>query len=64
MKVKGSLLTQEAELEASKDEIATFFDGVIPEFVRDGGGILSDTVKFWRFKNALRIVTNSKKIDC
>jgi hypothetical protein len=62
MKVKGSLLKQEAELEASKDEIATFFDGVIPEFVRDGGGILSDTVKFWRFKNALRIVTNSKKL--
>lgn len=62
MKIKGSLQTQEAELEASKDEIAAFFDGVIPEFVKDGGGILSDTVKFWRFKNAVNIVIKSKTL--
>lgn len=62
MKIKGSLQTQQAELEASKDEIAAFFDGVIPKFVKDGGGILSDTVRYWRFKNSVRIVNNAKEL--
>lgn len=51
MKVKGSLTKQEAEIEVNKDEISSFFDGVIPEFVKQGGGILSDTVRYWRWIN-------------
>jgi hypothetical protein len=62
MKAKGSLLKQEAEIEASKEEIDSFFNGVIPEFVRQGGGILSDNVKFWRFKNQINIIKKAQKV--
>src|SRR5258708_32950982 len=62
MKAKGSILKQEAEFEASKEEVESFFHGIIPEFIRDFGGILSDKVKFWRFKNQVKIVKGAKKI--
>lgn len=62
MKAKGSLIRQEAEIEASKDEVESFFNGIVPEFVRQGGGILSDNVRLWRFRNQVKIIREAQKI--
>lgn len=62
MKAKGSLTKQEAEIEVSNDEIKSFFDGIIPDFVKEGGGILTDTVRLWRFQNQVRIIKKTKEI--
>lgn len=61
MKTKISLVKQEAELEATKEEVESFFNGIIPDFVRQGGGILSDNVRLWRFKNQLNILKKAQK---
>lgn len=60
MKAKGSLLKQEAEIEASKEEVDSFFNGIVPDFVRQGGGIISDNVRFWRFKNQINIIKKAQ----
>ena len=62
MKVKTSLIKQEAEVEATENEIKAFFNGVVPDFVKQTGGILSDTVRFWRWKNQVAIVLKAKKV--
>src|SRR3989338_8778078 len=61
MKAKGSVIKQEVEVEASKEEVQSFFNAVIPDFVRDAGGILSDNVRFWRWQNQVNIVKKVKK---
>lgn len=62
MKAKGSLTKQEAEVKVSKDEINAFFNGIVPQFVKEGGGIISDTVRFWRWKNQVRLIKKAEKI--
>lgn len=62
MKAKGSITKQEAELEISKEEVDLFFKGIIPQFVRDAGGILSDNVRFWRWKNQVKIIKQAEVI--
>mgnify|MGYP001583980110 CR=1 FL=1 len=62
MKAKGSLTKQEAEVEVSKEEINAFFNGIVPEFVKEGGGIISDTVRFWRWKNQIKLIKKAEKI--
>ncbi len=61
MKTKGSLIKQEIEVEASKEEVQSFFNSIIPDFVRDAGGILSDNVRFWRWQNQVRIMKKVKE---
>lgn len=64
MKTKASLATTgvTAELEASKEEVESFFKGIVPNFVSEVGGILTDTVKFWRWRNQVRIVQKAEAI--
>ena len=62
MKAKISLTDQSAEIEASQNEVAEFFDKVIPNFVIEGGGILTDTIRFWRWKNQVNIIKKVKQI--
>lgn len=62
MKAKGSLTKQEAEIEITKEEVHSFFSDIIPDFVQETGGILSDTVRFWRWKNQINIVKKAKAI--
>ena len=62
MKIKASLIKQEAEIEATENEVKSFFNGIVPDFVKETGGILSDTVRFWRWKNQVAIVLKAKKI--
>ncbi len=61
MKGTVSGTKQEVELEVSKEEVQTFFDAIVPEFVKHAGGILSDNVRFWRWKNQVRIVEKVKE---
>jgi len=61
MKAKGSVIKQEVEIEASKEEVQSFFNSIIPDFVRDAGGILSDNVRFWRWQNQVNIVKKVKE---
>jgi hypothetical protein len=62
MKAKISLTEQNAEIEASQEEVSEFLEKVIPNFVLEGGGILSDTVRFWRWKNQINIIKKAKSI--
>src|SRR3990167_4884089 len=61
MKAKGSLIKQELEIEASKEEVESFFQTVIPDFVRNAGGILSDNVRYWRWQNQISILQKVKE---
>jgi hypothetical protein len=61
MKAKISLSDQNAEIEANQKEISDFFGGIIPDFVKEGGGIISDTVRFWRWKNQVNIIKKVKE---
>lgn len=40
------------------DQIAVnkFFNGIVPDFIKDGIGILSDQVKLWRWNNQMEII--------
>lgn len=61
MKAKYSLTDQKAEIEATQKEVSNFFGGIIPDFVKEGGGILTDTVRFWRWKNQVNIIKKAKE---
>lgn len=61
MKAKYSLTDQKAEIEATQKEVSDFFGGIIPDFVKEGGGILTDTVRFWRWKNQVNIIKKAKE---
>lgn len=53
-----------AGVQGNPDAIAEFFNGIVPDFIKDGVGILSDQVKFWRWNNQVNIITKAQiKID-
>jgi len=53
-----------AGVQGNPDTIAKFFSGIVPDFIKDGVGILSDQVKFWRWNNQVNIITKAQtKID-
>lgn len=58
--LSGNNITQGAEVEASAKEATEFINSIIPGFVKDFGGVLSDQVKFWRFKNQINIIQKVK----
>lgn len=41
--------------------IEKFVAAIIPNFVKEAGGILSDQVREWRYKNQIRILGKAKK---
>ena len=61
MKIKGSLLKQEGEFELELQELTDFFSTITPEFVRQGGGILTDWARYWKWQNLIKIVKRSEK---
>ncbi len=62
MKAKASIIKQEAEIEASQKEVQAFFKAIVPNFVLELGGVLTDTVKYWRFRNQVAIVKKSNQL--
>lgn len=63
--MKGKLSTTgqdiSAEIEATEKEVSTFLEKVVPNFIKDTGGILNDQIRQWRLLNALRLVKNTQK---
>jgi len=49
------------ELEVESQEAQDFLNYMIPEFFKDGVGIINDLVKSWRWKNQINILQKSKK---
>lgn len=52
----------ELELQGSQKALHDFFDGLVPDFVKDGVGILSDQVKLWRWENQVRIIRKAQVV--
>ena len=51
-----------AGVQGDQDAITKFFNGIVPDFIKDGVGILSDQVKLWRWINQVNIITKAQKI--
>lgn len=61
---KSAELLTEASKEAIKQAFETakeFIGKLINPALDEGGGLVRDTIKFWRFKNKINIILKSKK---
>jgi hypothetical protein len=57
VKVSADDKSVTAGVQGNQEAITKFFDGIVPDFIKDGVGILSDQVKFWRWNNQVKIIT-------
>lgn len=65
MKIKGEITKDgmpSLELDAGQEELSSFFGSLLPTFVKEIGGILTDQVKYIRFVNQVNIVRKAKAI--
>lgn len=64
IKIGGQLTsgdkTVSVNIQGEQDAVNKFFSGIVPEFIKDGVGILSDQLKFWRWKNQVSIIKNAQ----
>lgn len=56
VKVSAEDKTITAGVQGDQAAIAKFFNGIVPDFIKDGVGILSDQVKLWRWNNQINII--------
>jgi hypothetical protein len=49
-----------AGIRGDQKAVNKFLSGLVPSFMKDGIGILSDQVKFWRWTNQVRIIKNAQ----
>ena len=65
MKFKGEVSgIAKGELEITEEEAKSaigFIDRIVPNFVREYGGLFSDNVKYWRWKNQVKIVLKAQE---
>jgi hypothetical protein len=61
MKANIEVENIKGELEVESQEAQDFLNYMIPEFFKDGVGIINDLVKSWRWKNQINILQKSKK---
>ncbi len=52
--------TIKAGVQGNQDAVNEFFDGIVPDFIKDGIGILSDQVKLWRWSNQIEIIKKAQ----
>lgn len=50
------------ELESAQKVMSEFFEGLVPDFIKDGFGIVGDQVAWWRFRNQVGIVKKAKEL--
>ena len=55
MKAKYNPVTHDGEVDAELEEVREFIDRIIPEAIKNAGGILNDQIRFWRWKNQVNI---------
>ena len=60
VEISGEDKSIKAGIKGDQDAIAKFFSGILPDFVKDGIGILSDQVKLWRWSNQINIIKKAQ----
>lgn len=56
--------TIKAGIQGDQEAVNKFFNGIVPDFIKDGVGILSDQVKLWRWSNQINIIKKAQaRID-
>lgn len=64
--MKGAFKVPQAGIDASFEletkEVKEFLDIITPDFVKEFGGILGDSVRNWRFRNEIKILKNTKEL--
>jgi len=60
VEVSGDDKTIKAGIKGDQDAVAKFFSGIVPDFIKDGVGILSDQVKLWRWSNQINIIKKAQ----
>jgi Abortive infection alpha len=60
LKISPEDKTISAGIQGDQDAVNKFFDGIIPDFVKDGAGILSDQVKLWRWTRQIDIIKKAQ----
>ena len=56
VKVSADDKTITADIQGNQDAVNNFFNGIVPDFIKDGVGILSDQMKLWRWSNQIEII--------
>lgn len=47
-------------IQGDQDAVNQFLNGIVPDFVKDGVGILSDQMKLWRWNNQVEIIKKAQ----
>ncbi len=62
VKVSAEDNSLSAGVQGDQEAVSKFFNGILPDFVKDGVGILDDNVKYWRFKNQVNRIKEAQQI--
>lgn len=60
VEISGEDKAIKAGIKGDQDAVAKFFSGIVPDFIKDGVGILSDQVKLWRWSNQINIIKKAQ----
>lgn len=60
VKVSAEDKTITVGVQGDQAAITKFFSGIVPDFLKDGVGILSDQVKLWRWSNQINIIKKAQ----
>lgn len=60
VKVSADDKTITAGIQGNQDAVNNFFNGIVPDFIKDGVGILSDQMKLWRWSNQIEIIKKAQ----
>lgn len=60
IKVSADNKTVTAGIQGEQEAVNKFFNGIVPDFIKDGVGILSDQVKLWRWSNQIEIIKKAQ----
>lgn len=61
IKVSAEDNTVSAGIQGDQKAINDFFNGILPEFIKDGTGIINDHVKFWRWNLQMNIIKKTQE---
>lgn len=60
VKVSAEDKTVTAGIQGNQEAVNNFFNGIVPDFIKDGVGILSDQMKLWRWSNQIEIIKKAQ----
>jgi hypothetical protein len=62
IKSEINIVGMQNNLNLNSEAANKFVAGITPQFVKDAGGILSDTIKSWRLINQIKILHKTKEL--